>query len=86
MKRYGTEQPPEYDLSKCTVKTAVFHGDVDDLSTPGDVKWLLDKEQSKWDTDNLLVHEQFLHSNHDGFWLGKDMSFFDNEVVPMIIN
>lgn len=56
MAKYGTEQPPEYDLSKCAVKTAVFHGDVDDLADPEDVKWLLDQEQSKWDVANLVVH------------------------------
>lgn len=37
LKKYGSEQPPEYDLSKIKVKTALFTGDVDILADPEDV-------------------------------------------------
>ena len=43
MKRYGSETPPEYDLSKIKVKTALFTGDVDTLADPEDVEWLEDE-------------------------------------------
>lgn len=42
LKRYGSKTPPEYDLSKIKVKTALYSGDVDKLADPQDVQWLED--------------------------------------------
>ncbi|CAL8120119.1 unnamed protein product [Orchesella dallaii] len=36
-KRYGSEQPPEYDLKKVTTKVALFYGQNDWLAVPKDV-------------------------------------------------
>ena len=44
LKKYGQEVPPEYDLSKIKVPTALFTGDIDTLADQKDVKWL--KEES----------------------------------------
>ncbi|KAF6263629.1 Alpha/Beta hydrolase protein [Scenedesmus sp. NREL 46B-D3] len=38
MARYGTETPPEYDLSKITAPQAFFVGSIDIMSTPEDVE------------------------------------------------
>lgn len=33
-KHYGSTEPPQYDLAKCSVPTGIFTGDIDRLSTP----------------------------------------------------
>jgi hypothetical protein len=38
---YGTETPPEYDLSSFNIPVAIASGDVDVLADPTDVSWLL---------------------------------------------
>ncbi|TPP39705.1 Gastric triacylglycerol lipase [Fasciola gigantica] len=38
--KYGQETPPEYDLSKFTVRTVLYHGGNDWLAVPEDIKKL----------------------------------------------
>lgn len=42
----GLAEPPAYDLSAINVPMALYHGDIDKLSDPVDVAWLLDESQS----------------------------------------
>ena len=42
MVRYGSENPPVYDLSKITAPVALFVGDKDDLATIADAQTLAD--------------------------------------------
>lgn len=35
MRKYGMEEPPEYDLAKVTAKVALFYGQNDWLAVPG---------------------------------------------------
>ena len=42
MARYGSENPPVYDLSKITAPVALFVGDKDDLATIADAQTLAD--------------------------------------------
>ena len=81
MKRYGSKVPPEYDLSKIKVKVALFHGDVDTLANTEDVQWLADPKQSGLST---VVFKKQYHFDHSSFVMAKDMSFYDNDLIPLI--
>lgn len=78
MKRYGQATPPEYDLSKVNVKMIFAHGDVDALSNPTDVKWLMDKSQSKLNTDLLVFQKQY-HFAHSSFSMSMDVSYITDD-------
>ena len=79
MKKYGTETPPEYDLSKISIKMAIMQGDLDMLSDTTDDAWLLDEKQSGLKTD-LVVYHEMLHFGHVSFMMAKDMSYVDRLV------
>jgi len=40
--RYGSDKPPEYDLSKVRVPTVVVYGTMDVIAPPKDVAWTID--------------------------------------------
>jgi len=74
MKKYGSPTPPEYDLSKITLKMAILQGDLDQLSNLIDDAWLLDQSQSGLKSD-LVVYHEMLHYGHISFMIAKDMSY-----------
>ena len=43
MQKYGQFQPPAYNLSEISIPMAMLHGDIDPLSNPVDVKWLVNE-------------------------------------------
>lgn len=53
--KYGQEKPPKYDLSQIKVPMTLYHGDIDKLSNPTDVAWLLDEAQSGLKS-SLVLH------------------------------
>lgn len=79
-KIYGTASPPEYDLTKITTPMALFHGDVDTLADPGDVKWLL--EESGIPSSKIVYQKQY-HLGHASFQFAKDMAYFDDVLKVM---
>ena len=75
MEKYGQATPPEYDLSKISVKMAIMQGDLDQLSDVEDDTWLMDQSQSGLRQD-LIVYHEMLHFGHVSFMMAKDMSYF----------
>lgn len=75
--KYGQETPPFYDLSKITVPIAIFHGDVDTLSDPIDVSWLLDEKKSGLRASKVVFSKMY-HLAHGSFMLAKNMSWFQD--------
>ena len=58
MIKYGSEIPPEYELSKILVKMAIASGDVDQLSNIIDDEWLLNQSQSGLNVkDKVIFHK-----------------------------
>lgn len=79
MKRYGQERPPAYNLSAVDFPIAIASGSLDDLANPKDVAWFasqLKKEQLVFNKEYLLAHESFM--------VAKDMSWFTDELFPVI--
>lgn len=79
---YGQDTPPEYDLSKIAVPMALYQGDLDILSNPTDVAWLVNDSGINKD---LIKLDRMLHKAHNGFNIGADMSFITEDVIPMIM-
>jgi hypothetical protein len=77
-KRYGQELPPEYDLSKIRVPTALLTGDIDTLGDQKDVKWL--KEESGL---NYMFAKEY-HFAHGTFNIAKDASYVHEDLIPLI--
>lgn len=75
LKKYGQEKPPMYDLSKVSLKMAIAHGDVDQLSDLQDVAWLMDQSQSGLRVDELVVFQQVYHYGHNSFGMASDMKY-----------
>ena len=73
MKRYGTFEPPKYDLSKIQVPMALVHGDNDPLANPTDVAWLINDSGIDHDLIELDVSGKW---SHFAFLIGTDTSYF----------
>jgi hypothetical protein len=53
----------------------------------GDVDTLADSEDAEWTRDTIgdaVVHYQTIHGGHATFIVGKDMSWFTNDVMNII--
>ena len=84
MKRYHHAKPPIYDLSKCNIKTAIFHGDMDSLSNPQDILWLISPGGESGFDSSLIIFNRELHFSHNTFTIGNDMSYVSDNVIPLI--
>ena len=75
--RYGSENPPVYDLSKITAPIALFVGDKDDLACPADVDYLVTQ------LPNVIHHEivDFQGWTHLDFSIGIDADKLIYETV-----
>jgi len=62
----------------------IAHGDLDTLSNSANVGWLLDENQSGLRTNELLVFNKMYHFSHVGFWISQDMSYFTQDILPVI--
>ena len=65
-------------IENYNVPTALFSGDMDGLSTPADVAWLSEQLGDK------VVFQKQIHGDHFTFAIGKDMTFFSQDVVAQI--
>ena len=75
---YGQDKPPNVDLSKITMPTAMFGGTEDDLGDPSDVNWAKGQMNSK-----ALVHFEEVKAGHSTFMVAKDGSYM-NTVLSLV--
>ena len=73
MKRYGSYNPPEIDISTIDTPIGMFIGKYDTLATPGD------NQENKSKIKNL-IHYQEYELDHLSFILAKDMSYFSDVI------
>lgn len=78
MELYGAYTPPDYDLSKFDVPTALILGSLDKLSNPADDSIL------KRVIADKVVFSQSYPLGHASFGIAKDMSWFSGDVVDVI--
>ncbi|XP_015124108.1 lipase 1, partial [Diachasma alloeum] len=70
LKVYGSEEPPDYNVTNIITPTVIFHAPNDPLSTPDDVEALI----SRLPSDTPLVYERVDNDefNHGDFMLAKN--------------
>lgn len=66
--RYGSQNPPAYDLSKLAVPTALFFGQSDAWVTPKDAHRLLDQIRP----EILVSHKFFPEFSHSTWQIGRE--------------
>ena len=80
MQKYNQTTPPAYNLSAIYgVPIAIFGGLQDTIVNPLDLEWL--NEQLG---DNVIVYKQFEGMTHLTFVIGKDMSFMQTDLIPIL--
>jgi homoserine acetyltransferase len=72
MKKYGDEQPPEYNLENIQIPVYLFQGTTDLLATPKNVN-ILKYFLKKYYSFNYDI-------GHGGFLWGKDMAYLEDLV------
>ena len=77
--RYGTDQPPDYDLSQVKMPIAVFSGELDLLADPTDVKWL--RQQL---SHTIVFSKEYPFLGHLSFVVAEDMSYYLDDMIPLI--
>ena len=75
-KRYGQDQPPNYDLSNIEHKVHLFAGGEDLLSNPTDVQRLKDELRNS----ELKIYPKMGHLT---FMTGIDMSFMNDVILAL---
>ncbi len=60
LEHYGVEEPPEYDLTKVTARTAIYLGDSDETATVLDGEHLRDVLSNVIDYQVCQFHKSFL--------------------------
>jgi pimeloyl-ACP methyl ester carboxylesterase len=60
------------------VPIAMFVGNVDELADPTDAEW------ARQEIGSPVVHYQEINGGHLTFVIGKDMSWFSNDVMPIL--
>ena len=78
MQKYGQAKPPDVPLSNYNMPTALIAGTYDKLADVTDVAWL--NEQIK---DKVVLYKEY-PLGHLSFVLAKDMSWFTDDIVPLI--
>ena len=78
VKKYGSETPPQYDLSKIDYPVAILGGSQDLLADTKDVDWL--NEQIK---EHVVFYHQY-YLGHISFAIAKDMSWFTVDVMALV--
>ena len=78
---YGTATAPLYDLTQYQGKLpiAFVAGTTDELGNPTDVQWLYEQLGS----ENVVFYESY-PLGHLSFFLGSDVSWFTEDVMPLI--
>lgn len=79
MEKYGTLRPPTVPLDKISIPTALFVGTYDKLATVADNEWLV----TQLNPESLVWHETY-PLGHLSFALAKDMSWFSEDVLPLV--
>ena len=78
MDKYHQLTPPEVPLEDISVPVAMVIGEYDKLATPADAEWTSNK------ISNALVFKETYPLGHLAFSLAKDMSWFTDDIVPLI--
>jgi len=69
--KYGQSTPPDVELGKIQLATAMFVGNEDDLGDLKDARWAKSQMNS-----SVLKHYEEITGGHATFLVGKDMSYF----------
>mmetsp|Transcript_55942 Transcript_55942/g.63853 ORF Transcript_55942/g.63853 Transcript_55942/m.63853 type:complete len:444 (+) Transcript_55942:138-1469(+) len=77
-KRYGSKDPPAYDLSQVKIPTAMFVGTKDRLADAEDCEALRDKLEAAG--KSLISYKEY-DMGHLGFLLDKNITFWDDAMV-----
>ena len=73
--------PPEYNVSKMTVKTATFAGGLDWIASPADVAWLLPQIQQH------VFHKTIDDYDHaDYIWAMNAVTVLYPDIINLINN
>lgn len=73
MQKYGTADPPAYDLKNIDkVPVAMFVGNEDVLATPTDTRW--EKDQMK----SVVFYKEYDDYEHNSFILGNVAPHLDD--------
>ena len=78
MQKYGQEKPPDVPLSDYNMPTILVAGTLDKLATLSNVAWLKDQI-----SDKVVLYKEY-PLGHMSFALAKDMSWFTDDIAPMI--
>ena len=78
MELYGQETPKAVPIENFQIPTALMSGDIDILAVPKDVEYITQALG-----DNVVFAKQY-HSNHAGFCMNNDMSFFSVDAVNLL--
>jgi len=76
---YGTQTPPNYDLSKITEPVYMFVGQSDHLASPADTATL----RSKLTGSSKVVYNRY-QLGHGSFLWGKDVQTYVNDVLAVL--
>jgi len=77
--KYGQDEPPMIPLENYRVPTGLFSGAYDRLANPVDVAWLSEQIAS-----SVVYQTEYAEKDHMTFIAGKDMSYFNNDVVTLV--
>ncbi|XP_015182224.1 PREDICTED: lipase 3-like isoform X2 [Polistes dominula] len=81
LKKYGSSQPPKYDLRKVKVPVAIFYGENDSLTHFSDVQKIIDKLPNVIETKKI----EYSKFNHVDFLWGRDAKkLVYNNVVAVL--
>lgn len=83
LERYGSQNPPAYDMSKLTVPTALFFGQSDVWVTPKDANRLLDQIRPE-----IIVSQKFFPKfSHSTWQIGKkEADYWISDLVDQLQN
>jgi len=80
MQEYNQTKPPAYNLSAIYgVPIAILGGLQDTIVNPLDLEWLTEQLG-----ENVIVYKQLEGMTHLTFILGKNMSYMQTELIPIL--
>jgi len=75
---YGSESPPNYDLSVVDFPIALVGGLQDRMASPEDIKFIRKAVQKN------IVYFSWQNLGHVGFMVAKDMSYMKEDLVAVL--
>ena len=76
---YGQPVPPNYDLKNIKFPVAFYYGGNDNIANPTDAEWT-----AKQLDHTIVVRKEYLKFGHLSFAMAKNMTWFSDDVIPVI--